>query len=138
LPEWRWFTTPIVEWNLSDEIMEGTVSRASSQPPLILTIWRNITEERFVPWSENIFVSNKSPSRKHYWGCKKRIKNHALVPSHIPVWGYLLMWKRKINRKLEAAVIGEANVRFCVNVVQWRQMASSVTTIRLVIIMIFT
>jgi carbonic anhydrase len=94
----------------TDEIIRDLLSTSLSTATVDENGWRNITEEGGSDEAKNISfltISNQSASIIED---VRRIKNHALVPSHIPVYGYIFDVKSgKLIEIPEATVIGKAS-----------------------------
>ncbi len=94
----------------TDDIIRDLLSTSLSTATVDADGWRNITEEGGSDEANNISfltISNQSASIVED---VRRIKNHALVPSHIPVYGYILDVKSgKLIEIPEATLIGKAS-----------------------------
>ncbi|MGO4904937.1 beta-class carbonic anhydrase [Flavobacterium sp. W20_MBD1_R3] len=94
----------------TDEIIRDLLSTSLSTATVDENGWRNITEEGGSQEAKNISFLPISNQAESIIEDVKRIKNHALVPSHIPVYGYLFDVKSgKLIEIPEATSIGRAS-----------------------------
>lgn len=94
----------------TDEIIRDLLSTSLSTATVDENGWRNITEEGGSEEAKNISFLTITNQAESIIQDVKRIKNHALVPSHIPIYGYLFDVKSgKLIEIPEATSIGRAN-----------------------------
>jgi carbonic anhydrase len=94
----------------TDEIIRDLLSTSLSTATVDANGWRNITEEGGSQEAKNISFLTINNQAESIIEDVKRIRNHALVPSHIPVYGYLFDVKSgKLIEIPEATVIGKAS-----------------------------
>lgn len=94
----------------TDEIIRDLLSTSLSTATVDENGWRNITEEGGSEEAKNISFLTITNQAESIIQDVKRIKNHALVPSHIPVYGYLFDVKSgKLIEIPEATSIGRAS-----------------------------
>jgi carbonic anhydrase len=72
----------------TDDIIRDLLSTSLSTATVDANGWRNITEEGGSDEANNISFLTISNQSANYCEDVRR-KNHALVPSHIPVYGYI-------------------------------------------------
>ncbi|PKG41486.1 beta-class carbonic anhydrase [Psychroflexus sp. MES1-P1E] len=93
----------------TDEIIRDLLATSLSTATVDANGWRNITEEGGSQEAKNISFLTISNQSESIIEDVKRIKRHALVPTHIPVYGYLFDVKSgKLIEIPEATVIGRA------------------------------
>lgn len=94
----------------TDEIIRDLLATSLSTATVDANGWRNVIEEGGSDEAKNISfltINNQSASIIED---VRRIKNHALVPSHIPVYGYIFDVKSgKLIEIPEATVVGKAS-----------------------------
>lgn len=94
----------------TDEIIRDLLSTSLSTATVDENGWRNITEEGGSEEAKNISFLTINNQAESIIEDVKRIRNHALVPSHIPVYGYLFDVKSgKLIEIPEATVLGRAS-----------------------------
>lgn len=94
----------------TDEIIRDLLATSLSTATVDANGWRNITEEGGSQEAKNISFLTISNLAESIIEDVKRIKRHALVPAHIPVYGYLFDVKSgKLIEIPEATVIGRAS-----------------------------
>jgi len=95
------FTDEIIRDLLSTSLFSATVDENG---------WRNVIEEGGSEEAKNISFLPISNQAESIIQDVKRIRSHALVPSHIPVYGYLFDVKSgKLIEIPEATAIGRAS-----------------------------
>ena len=93
----------------TDEIIRDLLAISLSTATVNADGWRNITEEGGSQEAKNISFLTITNQAESIIEDVKRIKSHALVPVHIPVYGYLYDVKSgKLIEIPEATVIGRA------------------------------
>ena len=94
----------------TDEIIRDLLSTSLSSATVDENGWRNIIEEGGSAEAKNISFLTITNQAESIIQDVKRIKDHALVPSHIPVYGYLFDVKSgKLIEIPEATISGRAN-----------------------------
>jgi len=94
----------------TDEIIRDLLSTSLSTATVDANGWRNVTKEGGSEEAKNISFLTISNQAESIIADVKRIRSHALVPSHIPVYGYLFDVKSgKLIEIPEATVVGRAN-----------------------------
>ncbi len=94
----------------TDEIIRDLLSTSLSTATVDENGWRNVSTEGGSEEAKNISFLTINNQSESIIQDVKRIRNHALVPTHIPVYGYLFDVKSgKLIEIPEATVIGRAS-----------------------------
>jgi carbonic anhydrase len=93
----------------TDEIMRNMLAKSLATATVDEKGWRNVTEEGGSNEADNISFLTISNQEQSVIDDVKRIKNHALVPQNIPVYGYIYDVKSgKLIEVKEATQLGRA------------------------------
>jgi carbonic anhydrase len=93
----------------TDEIIRGMLYKSLATATVDENGWRNITEEGGSNEANNICFLTITNQKQSVIDDVKRIKNHALVPQNIPVYGYIYDVKSgKLMEIKEATEAGRA------------------------------
>jgi carbonic anhydrase len=94
----------------TDEIMRDLLSKSLSTASVDENGWKNVTEEGGSKEANNISFLTITDQAESIIEDVNRIKNHPLVPSYIPVYGYIYDVKSgKLIEIPEATLVGRAS-----------------------------
>jgi carbonic anhydrase len=94
----------------TDEIMRSLLSKSLSTASVDENGWKNVTEEGGSKEANNISFLTITDQAESIIEDVNRIKNHPLVPSYIPVYGYIYDVKSgKLIEIPEATLVGRAS-----------------------------
>jgi carbonic anhydrase len=94
----------------TDEIIRGLLSKSLSTASVDENGWKNVTEEGGSNEGKHISFLTISNQTESIIEDVKRIKSHPLVPSYIPVYGYIYDVKSgKLIEIPEATQVGRAS-----------------------------
>jgi carbonic anhydrase len=94
----------------TDEIMRDLLSKSLSTASVDANGWKNVTEEGGSKEGNNISFLTITDQAESIIEDVNRIKNHPLVPSYIPVYGYIYDVKSgKLIEIPEATLVGRAS-----------------------------
>ncbi|MEC5165506.1 carbonic anhydrase [Flavobacterium sp. PL11] len=93
----------------TDEIIRSLLSKSLSTASIDQDGWKNVTEKGGSNEANNISFLTIANQTESIIEDVKRIKNHQLVPSYIPVYGYIYDVKSgKLIEIPEATILGKA------------------------------